>query len=184
MFKQLLRWVFPPVCACCEEETTGDSYFCSACWQECEAVDPAERCPHCFEESEGTCRRCRRHPLAPYVRASVFQEVRAAYVLARAKPECLPAFAVRQWGRLAWEMPDVVVPLKGARTFGLEFAERIERPFAPIVRKRWCDVEAIEEGLVILLLDTVGDAREAKRVMGELREASPKKGYLLSLFPL
>lgn len=184
MLKQILQWVFPPVCASCEEETVGDSYFCPACWLECEAVDPAGRCSHCFEEGEGTCRRCRKNPLVAYVRASVFQEVRSAHVLARTKPECLPAFAVRQWARLAWEMPDVVVPLKGAKAFGLEFAERIGRPFAQIVRRRHCNVEAIEEGLVILLLDTVGDARGAKRTMGQLREASPKKGYLLSLFPI
>ena len=131
------------------------------------------------------CRRCRKDPLLIFSRASVFDATEAAFQLARARPDLLAAFAVHQWAQLDWPVPDVVIPIGKAKKIAQMFAEMIERPYANILKRkeRWeCDDEAIDEDLVILLIDDHSPMPECQNAIGALTEASPKKGYLLSLF--
>jgi hypothetical protein len=177
-----IDFFFPPLCVGCGERS-ATKFFCPSCWELCAAPDPVGRCPHCFEESDGLCKRCGTDADLPFSRASVFEATGPALHLARARPDLLAAFAARRWVELDWPFPDVVIPMRGAAKLALEFSSMIDRPYANLFKRKGCDAEAIETDMTLLLIDTGASLANAKEAIHSLAEAFPKKGFLLSLFP-
>lgn len=176
--------VFPPLCASCKEGTQ-EKLFCACCWALCSPPDEREKCPHCFEDSEGLCRKCIRKPDLPFTRAYVFEDTEPSRLLAKQSVETIAAFMMYSFISLDWPLPDVVIPMPGAKAVALCFAKMIQRPIANLFSKGWKgDVEAIDARLVLLLIDLGHSLDECKLAISSLSEASPKRGYLLSLFSL
>src|SRR3990167_2130986 len=125
--------VFPPFCAICKEKCEA-KLFCPTCWALCASPDPLEKCAHCFEDAEGLCRRCKRNPILTFPRAYVFESVSPALHLAEKRADLLAAFAICQWARLDWLLPDVVIAMPGMQKVAIDFAKRILRPFAHMIR--------------------------------------------------
>ncbi len=176
--------IFPPLCAICKGKA-DIKCFCFSCWTKCAPPDPEERCPHCFHESEGLCKECKKGPRLSFSRAAIFDADPSAHYLARKRADLLVDFATLQWAQLDWPLPDAIVPMHGAKNLARDFAERIDCPFAPILKRGgWCDVEAIEEDQVFLLIANENSVGEVREAISLLQETFPKKGFLLSLFPL
>ena len=130
------------------------------------------------------CKTCIRAPPLSFERATVFEPFDPPAYLARTRPDLLASFALSQWVQLCWPMPDAVVPMRGAEEWGRKFAEMVERPFAPLLKRDGCDIEAIEEDQVLLLLAPQTSLEEVGVAISLLEETLPRKGLLLSLFPL
>jgi len=190
-----LDCIFPPLCEVCKERC-HTRFFCADCWNICALVDPLHRCRHCFQEiEEGTlCRICQRDPWLPFPFAYVFESSAQAYRLCREgkeHPDAMTAFMVVQWEKLRWPIPDVVVPLPGARCFAKSFSSWLETSYAPVLSRcldQWdCDVEALQEDQTLLLLGEKVSRSMLQGAIEALSEAFPKKIYVLSLlhdFPL
>jgi hypothetical protein len=176
--------VFPPLCACCKE-STQEKLFCSDCWALCAPIEALEKCPHCFEDSHGLCRKCLRKPELPFRRAYVFEDTEPSRILAKQPIDTIAAFMMKSFISLEWPLPDIVIPMPGAKAAALKFSEMIHKPIANLFSKGWKgDVEAIDTGLILLVIDLGHSLEECKLAISSLAEASPKRGYLLSLFPL
>jgi hypothetical protein len=168
--------IFPPFCTSCEGPLDM-KLFCSDCWSLCASPDPIDKCPHCFEDSEGLCSLCRRSPDLPFPQAYVFEDTEPAWILVRQQSDILASFMIRSWIQLDWEVPDVIFPMPGMEEVAFLFAEMIERPLA-----HFSDVDAIDEHQVILVIDQGSSLEELRKAIRSLSSASPKKGYLLTLF--
>ncbi len=147
--------------------------------------DPIEKCPHCFEDSEGLCRICRRNPDLPFSRAFVFEDTEVAMSLAKLESEDLVAFAMVQWVNLEWPLPDIVIPMPGAEGIARQFSAMIGRPMVCCLtyRETWeCDAESLDTDLVLLVIDKSCSKEECHGAIQALSSTFPKRGYLLSLF--
>src|SRR5580704_12457484 len=76
-FNAFLKLIYPPLCLYCSESLLEqDRLFCASCCRMLELIDPKERCPDCFTETDllqsGRCRHCSRH-------ASIFDGVASAF---------------------------------------------------------------------------------------------------------
>lgn len=177
---------FPPFCLSCQSRSET-KLFCPSCWTLCAPPDAEGRCNLCFEEAEeSVCARCRQNAL-PFLKAHVFERFAPPLYLARERSDMVPFFALHQWAKLSWSIPDAVVPMPNAKSLALAFAKGIERPFANVLRPRrddsWeCDREVLEENQVLLLIDQESSWADLHRATQALAETSPKKGYVLSLF--
>ncbi len=185
MIKAWLDCMFPPFCEVCKEPCRT-RLLCPNCWELCAPIDPKERCRHCFAEveQEGICQRCRSDPILSIPRASVFETSPSTRRLcreAKEKPEAIAAFALFQWERLNWPMPDVVVPLPGALQIAKPFAAWLHRPYDRIFHRWNCDVESLEEDGILLLLSEKDSAMPLQKSIETLSGAFPKKIYALSL---
>ena len=113
----------------------------------------------------------------------MFDPAAPALHLARVRPDLLAVFAICQWARLDWLMPDVVISMPGAQKAALDFANMIQRPFANIVQERQYDTEAIHAEQVILVIGLQNSLAECQGAINRLSGTFLKRGYLLSLFP-
>lgn len=143
----------------------------------CAPPDPDERCPHCFKESEGLCKECKKKPYVPFTQGFVFENTSLVSHLQRMEKETVAAFAIRAWVSFRWLTPDVILSLPGSYRFASSFSEMLK---VPMVR----DVDPIEEGQILLVLNEKGSLEECKEVIMSLGICSPKKGYLLHLFEM
>lgn len=176
--------VFPPFCVCCKEPTEM-KLFCSACWALCAPSDPVEKCPHCFENSEGLCRQCIKNPSLPFSRAYVFEDTEPSRILAKQATETIVAFMMHSWISLDWKVPDVIISMPGASEIANAFSVMIKRPILNLFTRNWeCDVEAIDVEKTLLVIAMGSSMQECKQAISSLSAASPKRGYLLSLFQL
>lgn len=178
----VLDVLFPSLCVICKERFEKKP-FCAACWDLCSLIDPLGRCPHCFEESEGLCRRCLKNPWLVFTKAFVFESVTSALYLERHRDDLMASFLICQWAKLSWPVPDIVVSMPHMEKIAFDFAEKIERPCISLFKSSWIfDAEKIDEGLVILLLDRGSPFENQREAARSLCSSFPKKGYLLSLF--
>lgn len=90
--------------------------------------------------------------------------------------ETIAAFAILAFVNLDWPTPDLVIPMPGAKEIALHFAEMIERPLGKV------DPEAMEEEQVLFVINYNSTVDELENVLKILSLASPKRGYILSLF--
>lgn len=180
-----LHVVFPPLCQNCKAKTQG-SLLCTLCWERCAPPDPKERCPHCFGENFGLCHRCKKEPLLPFAKASVFEHDDPTRILFFQRPDMAASFAQMQWVQLDWPRPDVVVPTPNAKQWALDWAFTRNLPYADILSNNgvWlCDAEEIEEELTLLVLDVESSLEDLLGVCHALAHTFPKNGYILRLFP-
>ena len=176
--------IFPPFCTACKDRCET-KFFCPSCWKMAVPPDPIEKCPHCFEDSEGLCRICRRNPDLPFSRAFVFEDTEVAMSLAKLESEDLVAFAMVQWVNLEWPLPDIVIPMPGAEGIARQFSAMIGRPMVCCLtyRETWeCDAESLDTDLVLLVIDKSCSKEECHGAIQALSSTFPKRGYLLSLF--
>lgn len=185
ILKAWLELLFPPLCQSCKEPCQT-RLFCPDCWELCSPPDPEYRCRHCFSEIEEgpICQTCQTYPRCPFPSAFVFEPTLPALRLCKMEdPESLAAFAIFQWNRLGWPLPDIIIPLLDARSFAKEFASCMNRPcfFALQYDGRWnFDQSFLEEEIFLLLAKT--DAQEKiSAAIESVCEAFPKKVYVLSL---
>jgi hypothetical protein len=191
-FKTLVKaWsdlLFPPLCAHCEE-LCDTQFFCLSCWDLCAPPHPEHRCRHCFIEAEDMlCLQCQKEPLlfAPY--ASVFEAGTAAQRLClegKESPEALGAFALYQWTRLGWPLPDLIIPMPDAQRLVASFALWLDVPYARLLHIYHglceCRADKIEEDQVLLLFDLNSSLSQLQKAIDALSEAFPKRIYVLSL---
>lgn len=175
VFSAFYDAIFPPLCVNCKERCST-KIFCPTCWELCSAPDPIDRCPHCFTESEGLCRTCKKNPHISFTQAQVFEETDAAFHLSKMDSDTVAAFAIYAWVNLDWPIPDLVIPMPGSKEVALRFAEMIERPLASF------DIEAMDEEQTLLVFNCGSPLEEVERAVKSLALASPKRGYVLSLF--
>lgn len=178
--------IFPPFCVHCKQRSET-KLFCPSCWELCAPPNVLEKCPHCFENAEGLCWRCKRNPLLPFPRAFVFEDIELARHLEKAETDTLSAFAIVQWCRLDWPTPDVIVPMPGNRELAVHISEMLRKPMADILHsgEGWrCDEEAILEGQIILVIDRGSPLSTLQGAISALAATFPKRGYLLSLYQL
>ncbi len=126
MFKRIahsfLDLLYPPLCLHCGESIAAEEpLFCASCLEELVLIDPAHRCPFCFQEHEmatlSACLECRRHPPIFNRLAAACDELGPAKtLLARLKSR--PALAkgagalmAAQFLKLEWPFPDLIVPV-------------------------------------------------------------------------
>src|SRR3990167_1564390 len=177
--------VFPPLCQVCKT-TCRTRLLCHDCWELCSLPDPIERCRHCFgeieREEEIICQKCKRNPVLSFPTAFVFESTAPAFALYRKvkeEPETIAAFAIVQWERLNWPVPDAVIPLPRAERIAKPFAFSLECPYARVL-SRWgnnweCNDQALKEDQTFLLIgEKVSEAvlREAAEI---LSDTFPKK---------
>lgn len=184
LFASWLQVIFPPLCQCCKAKTQN-SFLCPLCWERCAAPNPKERCPHCFEESLGLCHRCKKKPFLPFAKASVFEQDEPPRILFFQRPDMMISFMQMQWAQLDWPRPDVIVPMPEAKQLARDWAIAMNCPFADILSQKgtWqCDVEKIEEGFTLLILDKESSIEELLGACQALARTFPKNGYILRLF--
>ncbi len=145
-------------------------------------VDPMSRCPHCFEESEGLCFRCRKTPLMVFTKAFLFESFPSAFYLVKQNEDVIVSFLICGWARLDWQMPDLVIAAPTMEKIALQFSEKIEKPCLFLKSYLFSDVEKIEEDLVLLILDRGSGLEDQRKMVQSLASTFPKRGYLLSLF--
>ncbi len=177
--------IFPPFCAHCEEISTT-KLFCFDCWSLCSSPDPIEKCPHCFQDSEGLCFDCRKGPYLPFPQAYVFEDTEPSRLLAAQGSDIAADFAIYSWVGLDWEMPDVIIPMPGSEEIALCFAERLEKPLVHLFAGFWekySNVDAVGENKVVLFINERSSLEECKQAIQSLSVVFPKKGYLLNLYP-
>ena len=179
--------IFPPICRSCGE-TESIGLYCSSCWSQCSPPDPVGRCRHCFEEMEEgeICHRCREHPDLFFPRASLFEPFEAPTQLVRKKPDALAGYALYQWIQLEWPMPDFILCLPHCKSqSAIELAQGLQVPIlCPLTWwSRTLIEEIIPEDATFLIWDTGTPIEILKRYETEIAQASPKKCFLLSLFP-
>lgn len=177
-------FIFPPLCVICKERCET-KMFCPACWELCSPIDPIEKCPHCFDDSQGICNRCKRTPALAFPKAAIFDETEPARYIAKKEKEMLASFALFQWSRLDWPIPDVVIPLSNAKSFANALATFLHRPIADILTlgNEWkCDEEGIQIDQEILVCNFENSMEECRKAIQSLSPTFPKKGYLLSVF--
>ncbi|HSX26844.1 MAG TPA: hypothetical protein VLE89_07570 [Chlamydiales bacterium] len=178
--------IYPPLCLECREPCKT-KYFCPECWGLCEPPDPAERCRHCFGEVDqvrAMCQECRREPKVGVVRAYVFDGESPVGRLE--EWERLAGFAVYQWIRLEWPMPDVIVPMpdEESESVGEAFSALMQLPFAKALRRGGDQFELREEVEGdVLIVDAANPVEFLQGGAMAVAEAFPKRIFLLSLFP-
>lgn len=191
MLRDILKiwvdFVFPPLCLHCGERSET-KHLCSACWNLCIPPDPAERCRHCFAETEGgVCKRCRGVPALPFVRGIVFEAEAPVWRLRHEAWDAIAGFAYNQWVRLEWPDPDALVPMPDADSerFGQAFAKLMDKPLIRCLFPSDPEPrhDRIEEGLSLLLLDASNPEPRLQKACLALAETSPKRVHLLSLIP-
>lgn len=175
MIHSLLNLLYPPYCVVCGE-IFHRKPFCPLCWEFCELVNPQVRCPHCFEEGEGLCRRCVRRPCLPFPQAFLWDASPSSLYLYRRYPDLMSSFLIYQFSRLGWDTPDIITPSSGMEAIALELSFALQLPFAR-------NASAIAEDQTILLIDRGSSTADRQRSIRALKDAFPKKGFLLSLFP-
>lgn len=185
--KIIAAWIdciFPPLCEACKEPAAS-GLFCSGCWELCAPPDPKGRCRHCFGELDLSvvCRQCRNDPFLPIPSSFVFERskpVLRLYREAKEKPDDLAAFALFQWERLGWPIPDVIIPLPEVVEITKVFAKWLDRPCVQIFRLG-ADLMLLEEDSVLLLISESDDPFLLQERIKVLGGAFPKKIYSLSL---
>ncbi len=177
----MLDLLFPPLCVICKERFEKKP-FCPLCWDLCSLIDPVGRCPHCFEESQELCSRCRKKPWLVFTKAFVFEAVSPAFYLLQHHEDLMASFMICQWARLNWPVPDLVIAMPFMEMVAIHFSEKIQRPCLFFENQSLEDMEKIEEDLILLILDRGGLLESQKKVVQLLCATFPKRGYLLSLF--
>jgi hypothetical protein len=139
---------------------------------------------------EEICPRCRNKAVLPFPSAFVFEPTPPSFRLCsicKEDPESLAAFAVVQWERLDWPMPDIVLSLPRAKGLARAFASLLGSFFADALKQRgeWeCNTSFLEEDSLILLLSLGNSFNEINQAIEAVSDAFPKKIYVLSLYPL
>ncbi len=179
--ESLRDFIFPPFCQACKDPCRT-KLFCPSCWDLCCFPDPLEKCPHCFLDSEGLCKQCRKDPILPFASGYVFEDTEPVHSLLRQGEDVLASFAVCQWAQLDWEMPDVIIPMPGARLWAFYFAQMLRRPLANVFSSQGLvDLQSIDDQLVVLVLDRGSKEKERRHLIESLMQAYPRKGYVLGL---
>ncbi len=166
--------------------------FCPECWEECSLPDPAGRCRHCFEEmEEEICQRCRNKAALPFPAAFVFEATPAALLLSsmvKENPEAMASFALVQWERLDWPIPDIILPLPKAKGLARGFASLLNCFFADALKdgsEGWeCDTSFFQEDSSVLLISVGNSFDEIHQAFDAVSDAFPKRVFVLSLVPL
>lgn len=122
-FHSILDFIYPKHCLHCGLKILpSSSLLCEGCSTLLTFLNPERRCPTCFfiSNSQGhTCRRCRDDSSFYYRKAAAFEYAGpAASLIKKLKYENEPylvkyagAFLAMQWERLAWPVPDAIVPV-------------------------------------------------------------------------
>jgi hypothetical protein len=182
-----LDLIFPPLCIACKNRCST-RFLCPNCWHLCELPDPVDRCRHCFEELDeraNLCKQCRHTALLSSVRGFVFDSESPARCLGLEATEAMAGFALIQWIQLEWPLPDAVIPMPDAdsRLIARTFADWLQLPFVKVLNAqgKYCE-DLIEEDLVLLVIDAANPFQKLREADQALREAFPKRTYILSLF--
>jgi hypothetical protein len=137
------------------------------------------------------CRRCRKKASLPFPSAFVFELTPPVLHLCsriQEEPEALAAFALVQWERLDWPIPDIVMPLPKAEGVARAFASLLDCFFVDAVRHwrgKWdCKHSFLEEDALILLISVKNSVDDIGKSIEAICEAFPKKIFVLSLIPL
>ncbi len=188
IISSLVDVFFPPLCLACKARC-ATKFLCPECWLRCELPDPVERCRHCFEELDQRgelCSSCRRKPLLPVPRAYVFDPASPARFLGLEAVDALSSFALIQWYKLDWEIPDVIIPMPDADSIsiGRSFAVALDAPFMRALHLD-CEIKEniLEEEQTLLLFDVSNRMEKLVKASLALSESFPKRIYLLSLIP-
>ncbi len=131
------------------------------------------------------CQQCRRQPILPAVRATVFASCDLVHHFTLDYIEGLAAFCVVQWIQLEWPMPDVIIPMPDPNSIALgrAIADLLQRPFARVWSFGTYRDELLEEGGKWLLIDFSNPTPMLQKATSELMSSFPKRIYLLTLFP-
>lgn len=186
MRRQLLDFLFPPICLACRERCST-KFLCPDCWFTCELPDPVERCRRCFEELDqrgDLCSQCRQEPLLTATRAYVFDPASPARYLGTEYIDAMASFALLQWIQLEWFVPDAIIPMPDSIPMGRAFAELLNIPFVRALSND-CEYkeDRLEEEQILLLFDVSNPIENLQKASHALSEAFPKRIYLLSLLP-
>lgn len=107
-------------------------YFCKACVEELQLIDPKERCPFCFSTEfcpeRKQCATCQNKESDLHRCAAAFDYLGpAASFIRKLKygnqphlAEGAAAFLVAQWAELGWPMPDLIAPVPISFTHWLD----------------------------------------------------------------
>ena len=119
--RALLHVFFPLECLHCDEEMACESSpLCTVCAGLLDYLDPAVRCPFCFEELHSfPCLSCKTKERPLFEKAACFDYMGPiATLLKKMKYENQPylakslaPFLALQWARLQWETPDWILPI-------------------------------------------------------------------------
>ncbi|MES2273292.1 MAG: hypothetical protein V4487_03790 [Chlamydiota bacterium] len=191
MIPLFLDFIFPPLCLSCSERCST-KFFCPTCWELCAPPDPLERCRHCFGEISQlgeVCGQCRKGPLLPIERAYVFEAGAPIWRFRKEEPSAIASFAVNQWIRLEWPVPDAIIPMPDpiSESITKAFASLLECPLVKALRSEGPRFELkeglIKEDLQLLLMNGSNSVESLRAAASALTEAFPKRTYLLSLIP-
>lgn len=121
LYSSFLNLLYPPLCLHCERDKDKDFLFCSQCAMMLELIDPSNRCPGCFTESDGKsmCDECRQRRRVIYRMGAAFDYMGpAATIVKQMKYGDRPylakgagAYLVAQLIRLDWPIPDLIIPV-------------------------------------------------------------------------
>ncbi len=190
LFHLFLDFIFPPLCLDCRE-FCSTKHFCPECWQLCAPPDPADRCRQCFDELDrrgDLCAQCRQKAHLPVERAYVFNPDAPIWRLREEHGKALAAYAIYQWIRLDWPLPDVIIPMpeKESVEAGKYFSQFLDIPYISLLRKGEMGYDLrkknIDEGKIFLLIDVDNPLDLLQKAAYALSEVLPKKIYLLSWF--
>jgi len=156
-----LSLLYPPLCLHCKEALyKNQNHLCRECFSLLDLIDPEERCPYCFSQdylpAKRICSNCRRAgPLFDRMGAAFNYEGPAASLVRCMKYADQPyfakgmaAFMVRQFVRLGWPLPDLIIPMPIALMHWLsrgynqsallaeEISHMLERPWSNILKRR------------------------------------------------
>jgi len=197
--KVWLDCLFPPLCTVCRE-CCSTKMFCPECWDLCSLPDPENRCRHCFVEigddpscytdlaknGQGVCRRCRKSPRIKFPSAFVFEATGPVIRLCNDPDidfETLSAFALIQWFRLSWSVPNLIIPCdRTVKSIAKSFGSRLGiRSIYPFNWKREVSVDAFEEGMTLLLLSKMDSLKKIRKILTPICTTLPQKIYILNL---
>jgi hypothetical protein len=134
------------------------------------------------------CPQCQTKPHLSTPYATVFEKTAPALRLCheiQETPEAIAAFSIHQWARLGWPIPDVIIPMPQAFSLAKPFALWLDVPFVDVLiisdESDECRMAQIEKNQIILLIDKQSTLYLIQKALQALREASPKRIYVLSL---
>lgn len=164
VLNSFLSLVYPPLCLHCNEcLPVGQNHFCMACMEEFSLIEPRNRCPLCFAESEmaklSACLDCRRRPPVLTRIAAACDQTGSVQTLLTQLRNGSPylakgagALMAAQLLQLNWPLPDLLVPVpipftrwfergyNQSRLLADQVGKIIDRPVKEILKRKSGDV--------------------------------------------
>jgi ComF family protein len=159
IIRTLQHFFYPTFCPSCRDEIQEPGLvLCNACSHLLELIDPQERCPFCFTETDGTaqpCVRCKdKERFCDYVACSFDYRSPAQHLIHEFKyrdrpylAKGLAALLFLQFVELQWPDPDYIVCIPQSfskylrrgynqgELLAKEFANFVKKPVANILHK-------------------------------------------------